>query len=127
MLGDITWNQKQIGISKYYSVKVPQTHLNSLFVFFPIQQWTCHNNIVVDKGLNLFDECAAECIYLYQKQIGISKYYSVKVPQTHLNSLFVFFPIQQWTCHNNIVVDKGLNLFDECAAECIYLCPQEEE
>ena len=22
---------------------------------------------------------------------------------------------------------KGLNLFDECAAECVHLCPQEEE
>ena len=22
--------------------------------------------------------------------------------------------------------DKGLNLFDECAAECVHLCPQEE-
>ena len=39
----------------------------------------------------------------------------------------VFFPIQQWSCHNNIVADKGLNLFDECAAECVHLCHQEEE
>ena len=23
--------------------------------------------------------------------------------------------------------DKGLNLFDDCAAECVYLCPQKEE
>ena len=23
--------------------------------------------------------------------------------------------------------DKDLNLFDDCAAECVYLCPQEEE
>ena len=23
--------------------------------------------------------------------------------------------------------DKGLNLFDECAAECVHLCPQEEK
>ena len=23
--------------------------------------------------------------------------------------------------------DKDLNLFDECAAECAYVCPQEEE
>ena len=22
---------------------------------------------------------------------------------------------------------KGLNLFDDCAAKCVYLCPQEEE
>ena len=25
------------------------------------------------------------------------------------------------------MTDKGLNLFDDCAAECVYLCPQEEE
>ena len=39
----------------------------------------------------------------------------------------MFFPIQQWPCHNNIVTDKGLNFFDDSAAECVYLCPQEEE
>ena len=39
----------------------------------------------------------------------------------------MFFPIQQWTCHDNIGADKGLNLFDECAAECVHLCLQEEE
>ena len=38
-----------------------------------------------------------------------------------------YFPIQQRPCHNNIVTDKGLNLFDDCAAEFVYLCPQEEE
>ena len=25
------------------------------------------------------------------------------------------------------MTDKGLNLFDDCAAECVYLCPQEED
>ena len=25
------------------------------------------------------------------------------------------------------MADKGLNLFDECAAECVDLCPKEEE
>ena len=25
------------------------------------------------------------------------------------------------------MTDKGLNLFNDCAAECVYLCPQEEE
>ena len=25
------------------------------------------------------------------------------------------------------MADKGLNLSDECAAECVHLCPQEEE
>ena len=39
----------------------------------------------------------------------------------------MFFPIQQWPCHNNIVTDKGLSFFDDSAAECVYLCPQEEE
>ena len=38
-----------------------------------------------------------------------------------------YFPIQQRPCHNNIVTDKGLNLFDDCAAEFVYLFPQEEE
>ena len=57
--------------------------------------------------------------------------YLVKVQapstQLYLNSLFVFFQIQQWPCHNNIVADKGLNLFHECAAECVHLSSQEEE
>ena len=39
----------------------------------------------------------------------------------------MYFPIQQWPCHNNIETGRGLNLFDDCAAECVYLCPQEEE
>ena len=26
-----------------------------------------------------------------------------------------------------MVSDKSLNLFDECAAECVHLCPQKEE
>ena len=25
------------------------------------------------------------------------------------------------------MAEKGLNLFDECAAECVHLCPQEEQ
>ena len=37
------------------------------------------------------------------------------------------FPIQQWPCRYNIVTNKGLNLFDDCAAKCVYLCLQEEE
>ena len=41
--------------------------------------------------------------------------------------MFVYFPIQQWPCHNNIQTDKGLNVFDDYAAECVYLFPQEEE
>ena len=39
----------------------------------------------------------------------------------------MFFPIQQWSCHNNIVTDKALNLFDDCAADCVHLCPHAEE
>ena len=39
----------------------------------------------------------------------------------------IFFQIQQWPCHNNIVTDKGLNLFEDCTPECVYLCPHEEE
>ena len=31
------------------------------------------------------------------------------------------------TCHNNIVTGKGLNLFGDCAAGCVHLCPQEGE
>ena len=38
----------------------------------------------------------------------------------------MFYPVQQWPCYNNIVTDNGLNLFDECAAECVHLCPQKE-
>ena len=39
----------------------------------------------------------------------------------------MYFAIQKWPCHNNIETCKGLNLFDDCAAECVYMCPQEEE
>ena len=39
----------------------------------------------------------------------------------------MYFSIQKWPCHNNIETGKGLNLFDDCAAECVYMCPQEEE
>ena len=27
----------------------------------------------------------------------------------------------------DIVIDKGLNLFDECVARCVYILPKEEE
>ena len=33
--------------------------------------------------------------------------------------------IQKAKC--SIVADKGSNSFDECAAQCVHLCPQEEE
>ena len=33
-----------------------------------------------------------------------------------------YFPVQQWPCNNNVVTDKGLNLFDDCAAKCVYIC-----
>ena len=39
----------------------------------------------------------------------------------------IFFPIQQEPWHSNIMADKGLKLFHECAAECVYMCTQEEE
>ena len=29
--------------------------------------------------------------------------------------------------HTNIITDKGFNHFDECAARCVHLFPQEEE
>ena len=38
-----------------------------------------------------------------------------------------YFLIQQWPWYNIILTDKGLNFFDDCAAECVYPCPQEEE
>ena len=31
------------------------------------------------------------------------------------------------TCHDNVVTGKGLNLFHDCAVECVHLCLQEEE
>ena len=34
---------------------------------------------------------------------------------------------QQWSFHNNIGADRGLNLFDEYVSGCVHLCPQEEE
>ena len=42
------------------------------------------------KGLNLFDECGARCVYVLLR-------------------------------HSNIMAHKGLNLFDECGARCVYL------
>ena len=38
----------------------------------------------------------------------------------------MFFSIQRWPYHNSIVEDKDSNLFVECAAKCVHLCPQEE-
>ena len=29
------------------------------------------------------------------------------------------FLIQQWPCHNNMVTERGFNLFDDCASECV--------
>ena len=43
---------------------------------------------------------------------------------TQLNPFLVFFPIHHW--HGHLMSDKGLNLFDECAAECVRLCYREE-
>ena len=31
-----------------------------------------------------------------------------------------------WTWHSNIMSNNGLNLIDQCAAECVHLCPPEE-
>ena len=39
----------------------------------------------------------------------------------------MFFSIQRGPYHNNIVEDKDSNLFIECAAKCVHLCPQGEE
>ena len=38
----------------------------------------------------------------------------------------MFFPIQQQPWHSSMMSVKGLNLSDECAAECAHMCPQEE-
>ena len=46
---------------------------------------------------------------------------------TQLNSLFVFFWVQQQPWHSNVMPDKDLNLFDEYSAECVHVCPQKEE
>ena len=44
-----------------------------------------------------------------------------------MNSLSVFFPSQNESWHSNIMADKGLKLFDECAAEYVHPCPQEHK
>ena len=49
-----------------------------------------------------------------------------KKKQQQLNSLFVFFPTQQQPWHSNMMSGKDLNLFDECPAEYVHLCTQEE-
>ena len=99
LIRDITWDQKQIQISKCYLVRVqvPWAQLNSLF--FLIQKWPCNNNIVADKGSNIFDECPAECVHLYPQEEecttsswGDSKIY---LPGTIANSQRCW---QKWCC-----------------------------
>ena len=41
-----------------------------------------------------------------------------------LSSILVFHLLPR---HTNIMIDKGFNLFDECAARCVHLFTQEEE
>ena len=38
---------------------------------------------------------------------------------------FLFFCVL--SRHTNIMTGKGFNLFDECAAKCVHLVPEEEE
>ena len=38
-----------------------------------------------------------------------------------------YFQIQQWPCLNNVIAEKGLNIFGECAASCVHLYPPKEE
>ena len=66
---DIIRIQKQIRILKGYLVKLQALWTVCLFCCFffvvfvvPIQQWPCHNNVVAGRGLNRFDDCAAECV-----------------------------------------------------------------
>ena len=58
---DIIWNQRQITIWKSYLVRLqaPWIVFVYLLCFFPIQHRPCHNNVVTEEGLNLFDDCAA--------------------------------------------------------------------
>ena len=74
---------------------------------------------------NLIRKRLLRDIHSNQKQIKISNRLIINTITTLLNSLFVFFPIQQQPWHSNMMSDKGLNLFDECAAECVHLCLQE--
>ena len=65
-----------------------------------------------------------------QKQIRISKCCLVRLSTINIVKFlvfFVFFPIQHRSYHNNIVPNKDINIFDKCAAECVHLCPQEEQ
>ena len=43
----------------------------------------------------------------------------------HFVLQFCFFCVL--LMYTNIMTDKGFNLFDECAARCVHLFPQEEE
>ena len=65
-----------------------------------------------------------------QKQIRISKCCLVRLSTINIVKFlvfFVFFSIQHRSYHNNIVPNKDINIFDKCAAECVHLCPQEEQ
>ena len=58
------WNQKHIGISKWYLVRLSTINIVKFLVrdFFSIQHRPCHKNVVPGKGLNLlFDECVHPC------------------------------------------------------------------
>ena len=39
---------------------------------------------------------------------------------------FLVCVFSYWTI-KTVMADKGLNLFDECAVECVHLCSQEDE
>ena len=41
-----------------------------------------------------------------------------------LSSSVVFYVLSR---HSSLITDKGFNLFDECAARCVHLFPQEKE
>ena len=45
---------------------------------------------------------------------------------TVITKFHVYYKLRQYkqqSWHSNIISDNGLNLFDECAAECVHLCP----
>ena len=59
-------------------------------VFFPIQQWPCHNNIVTGKSLNLFDDSAAEFVYQICTPDTVTNSQTDRVPTEINNSGAVF-------------------------------------
>ena len=70
----------------------------------------------------MFDEVIDEMGPPHQQ---LSKVYTWRINDEAICLVVLFFYVLPR--HTNIMADKIFNLFDECAARCVHLLPQEEE